>query len=436
MESLCVIGLGYIGLPTASLFANNGFAVIGVDTSPAIVDLINSGKNHIEEVGLRTLVEAAVASARLKASTVATTSDVFIIAVPTPFLADKKPDLRHVFEALASIIPLLQPGNLVILESTVPPGTTRSLAETIARERPDLLADHRNSPGSLRVLIAHCPERVLPGRILKELVENDRVVGGATPEAGRAASRLYARIVSGTIHQTDATTAEMVKLSENTFRDVNIALANELAVVCERLGIDVRDVLSLASKHPRVKFLSPGPGVGGHCIAVDPWFVVSAVPEETGLLRAARSRNDGMPARVVERVLELLKGCASPKVAILGASYKGNVGDPRNSPAIEIFQTLTQRLATKGSVMLHDPFVRDERLPLRPLTEVLAGASLVLVLSDHDEYHNLNSPDVAKLVSRKEVYDTRGVIDAAAWASAGFNVYLLGMTGKYGAHSD
>jgi len=228
----------------------------------------------------------------------------------------------------------------------------------------------------------------------------------------------------------------MVKLSENTFRDVNIALANELAVVCERLGIDVRDVLSLASKHPRVKFLSPGPGVGGHCIAVDPWFVVSAVPEETGLLRAARSRNDGMPARVVERVLELLKGCASPKVAILGASYKGNVGDPRNSPAIEIFQTLTQRLATKGSVMLHDPFVRDERLPLRPLTEVLAGASLVLVLSDHDEYHNLNSPDVAKLVSRKEVYDTRGVIDAAAWASAGFNVYLLGMTGKYGAHSD
>jgi UDP-N-acetyl-D-mannosaminuronic acid dehydrogenase len=426
MKSICVVGLGYIGLPTASLFANSGFQVLGVDTNRDVVEAINSGRNHIEEVGLRTLVEAAVGSGHLKAASQPSSADAFILAVPTPFDSHKCPDLAYVFASTRSILPYLQKGNLIVLESTVPPGTTKKVAALIAEERPELTGKRAGQVASLEVLVAHCPERVLPGRILKELVENDRVVGGVTQEASACAADLYAAIVSGKIYQTNATTAEMVKLSENTFRDVNIALANELSVVCEKLGIDVWEVIRLANNHPRVKILNPGPGVGGHCIAVDPWFIVSEFPEDTQVIRAARMRNDGMPEIVTNRVSKILAGLVRPKIACLGASYKGNVGDARNSPAVEVYRSLVSRFGRDAEVVINDMHVDGNQIPLQPLESVLRDASLIVVLSDHNEYKALNPAEVAKLVKERKVFDTRNLIDRRQWESAGFEVCLLG----------
>lgn len=427
MTSVCVLGLGYIGLPTASLFANNGMHVLGVDTNPSVVETINSGRNHIEEVGLRTLLEAAVSSGHLRASTSPAPADVFIISVPTPFGKEKQPDLSHVFQSARSIIPHLRENNLVILESTVPPGTTLEIAAFIASERPDLAGDNPQSVDTLKVSVAHCPERVLPGSILKELVENDRIVGGVTVEAGRRAAELYGTIASGKIYQTTATTAEIVKLAENTFRDVNISLANEFALICEKAGVNVWEVIRLANNHPRVKILNPGPGVGGHCIAVDPWFFVSTYPEEASLIRAARLRNDAMPELVVRKTLQLVGNDPHPKIACLGASYKGNVGDPRNSPALVIYRSLCDHLAGKDQVALNDLYVNDPNLPLRSLDDVLQGASLILVLTDHTDYRNLDPVDVAGKVRRRVVFDTRNALDRSRWQSAGFEVYMLGM---------
>jgi UDP-N-acetyl-D-mannosaminuronic acid dehydrogenase len=426
MKSVCVIGLGYIGLPTASLFANAGFKVKGVDAKEHVVEMVNSGRNHIQEVGLRTMVEAAISSGQLSASLEPACSDAFIIAVPTPFGPNKEPDLSHVFAAARKIIPLLEVGNLVVVESTVPPGTTEKVAEVIAAERPDLVADPARPVASLQVHVAHCPERVLPGRILKELVENDRVIGGLNAESTECAVDLYKRIVSGTIYSTDATTAEMVKLSENTFRDVNISLVNELAIICEKLGISVWEVIELANKHPRVKMLTPGPGVGGHCIAVDPWFIVSEFPEDSNLIKAARLRNDAMPALVVERVKKLVAGIASPVIACLGASYKGNVGDARNSPAIEIYEKLLALYGEKGEVRINDMYVDEKDLPLVSLREVIEKADLVLVLVDHFEYRALDPLEIAKKVRRKVVFDTRNTLNHERWRAAGFAVHVLG----------
>jgi UDP-N-acetyl-D-mannosaminuronic acid dehydrogenase len=426
MKSICVIGLGYIGLPTASLLATNGHSVLGVDTNPEVVDWINSGKNHIEEVGLRTLLEAAVASGHLRASTVPAPSDVFIIAVPTPFDKKKQPDLSHVRDATQSIIPALRAGNLVVLESTVPPGATREVARRISEARPDLVGGTRDPLGTLRVMVAHCPERVLPGQILKELVENDRVIGGITPEAARRAQELYENIVSGTIYLTDATTAELVKLSENTFRDLNISFANELAVLCEKLGVNVWDVIELANKHPRVKILNPGPGVGGHCIAVDPWFLAAASLDETRVIQAARLRNDRMPGLVVQRILELASGLKRPKIALLGASYKGNVGDARNSPAVEVLNSLRKRLPEGGEVVMNDMHIKGDTLPLVPLDATLEGASIIVLLTDHAEYRSLDPLEVARTVRQKILFDTRNALDHARWVAAGFEVHVLG----------
>jgi UDP-N-acetyl-D-mannosaminuronic acid dehydrogenase len=431
MKSLCVIGLGYIGLPTASLFANQGFRVKGVDAKEHVVEMVNSGRNHIQEVGLRTMVEAAISSGQLSASLEPSCSDAFIIAVPTPFGPNKEPDLTHVFDAARKIIPVLEPGNLVVVESTVPPGTTEKVAALIAERRPDLVGDPSDPVGSLQVHLAHCPERVLPGRILKELVENDRVIGGLNPRATECAIDLYKRIVSGTIFGTDATTAEMVKLSENTFRDVNISLVNELAIICEKLGISVWEVIELANKHPRVKMLTPGPGVGGHCIAVDPWFIVSEFPEDANLIRAARLRNDAMPDAVVARVERLVQGVASPVIACLGASYKGNVGDARNSPAIEIYEKLRAKFDGKGEVRINDMYVDDKDLPLVSLREVIEKADLVLVLVDHFEYRALDPVEIAKKVGRRVVYDTRNTLNHDRWRAAGFEVHILG-SGTHG----
>lgn len=421
MNTICVIGLGYIGLPTSSLFANSGFQVLGVDINQSVVEAINSGRNYIEEVGLRTLVEAAVRSGRFRAAVEAGPADAFIIAVPTPFDERKLPDLSHVFDSVKGIIPHLRHGNLVVVESTVPPGTTRRIASLIAGERPDLI----DSPGVLGVTVAHCPERVLPGQILKELVENDRIIGGVTPESSTAAAALYSRIVSGKIYQTDATTAEMVKLSENTFRDVNISLANELAMVCYALDINVWEVIRLANNHPRVNILNPGPGVGGHCIAVDPWFIASTFPDTARVIRSARMRNDAMPEFVVSRILSLVQNTPQPKIACLGVSYKANVGDPRNSPALAVYRSLVSSLPAGAVVQVTDPHVSPTTIPLKSLDEVLSGANLVVILTDHDEYKSLDAATVSSLVRSKCVFDTRNALDHHSWRAAGFQVHTI-----------
>jgi len=426
MKNICVIGLGYIGLPTASLFANNGFHVLGVDTNPEIVEVINKGKIHIEEVGLRTLVEAAVSSGQLKAASEPANADVFIICVPTPFKEDKKPDVSYVFEAAGSILPYLRPGNLVVVESTVPPGITEKVADFVAKKRADLIEAKRKGAGSLNVFFAHCPERVLPGKILKELVENDRVIGGLGVEATRLACEIYGRIVSGRIYQTDATTAEMVKLAENTFRDVNISLSNELALICQKLGINGWEVINLANKHPRVRILNPGPGVGGHCIAVDPWFIVSEFPEESQVIKAARLRNDAIPELVVKMIMGLIKKETKPKIACLGAAYKGNVGDARNSPAVDIYRMLAARLKGKAEVVISDMHVEDSKLPLQPVDDAINKASMIVLLADHEEYKELDPVEVAKKMKGKILLDTRNQLDHSRWRSAGFDVHLLG----------
>lgn len=416
MKAICVVGLGYIGLPTASMFASNGFQVIGVDVNPTIVDIINRGQIHIQEPGLKTVVAAAIGSGNLKASLTPSKADVFILAVPTPFTGAKKPDLSYVESATRSILPFVEKGNLVILESTSPPGTTQDVVARILME-----AGFDVAGGEVHV--AHCPERVLPGRILKELVGNDRIIGGITRASAEMARDLYASFVEGAIHLTDATTAEMVKLMENTFRDVNIALANELALMAEKAGISAWEVIRLANLHPRVNLHRPGPGVGGHCISVDPWFLIDSFPAIANLARQARNTNDQMPLLVAERTLGLLEGISDPRVAVLGLAYKGNVDDVRESPANEIVEVLLRRGV---EVRSYDPHVREWTHDLLSLEATLGGADLVLLLTDHAEFKYLNPASLGSLLRRRVVFDTRSFLDLALWQEAGFETHLLG----------
>src|SRR5205809_3040858 len=325
MNNICLLGLGYIGLPTGSMFALAGKNVVGVDPSPRVQTALRSGRASIDEPELQTLVTAAINSGRLRVQTKPEAADAFIIAVPTPLdPTTNRADLTFVRQAARDIVPFLRRGNLVVLESTVPPGTTRDVLAPI-------LAESGLVPGQ-DIFVAHCPERVLPGRILVELEQNDRLTGGLTPACAERAADLYQTFVKGAIMRTDATTAEMVKVMENTFRDVNVALANEFALIAERIGVDVWDAIRLANHHPRVNVLRPGPGVGGHCIAVDPWFLVGSAPEATRLIQAAREVNDAMPEHVVERLATLVAPPAP--VALLGVTYKAEVDDIRESPAV------------------------------------------------------------------------------------------------------
>lgn len=405
-QSICVLGLGYIGLPTASLLATKGFHVHGVDVREEVVRTINSGRIHISEPELDVLVRSAVQSGRLKASPEPVRADVFIIAVPTPFKDDHIPDLSYVEAATQSLAPFLEAGNLVILESTSPVGTTERIGDWITEIRPDL--------GSGAVSLAHCPERVLPGRILQELVENDRIVGGTNDASTETAAAFYREFVSGDILTTDARTAELAKLSENTFRDVNIALANELSVICDELEINVWELIGLANHHPRVNILQPGPGVGGHCIAVDPWFIVDSAPDSSELIRTAREVNSRKPQYVVDRVLEATSGRRDAVVACLGLSYKANVGDLRESPALEIVRRLTA--AERGRVLAVEPNV--EELPDSELTRgielvsleyALSHADVLVGLVDHRQFRELDS----NALRDKHILDTRGM-----WRSA------------------
>ena len=330
MKKICVVGLGYVGLPTASLLATKGYEVAGVDVVEAVVDKINSGQVHIVEPDLDVMVKSAVHSGNLKAYTEPQPADVFIIATPTPFKDDHQPDLSYVVAATKSIASIVKEGDLVILESTSPVGTTKRIHQILIEARPELSHLH----------VCHCPERVLPGRILLELVENDRVLGGIDDASTRCAEEFYQKFVRGELLTTDSNTAELAKLVENTSRDVNIAFANELSVICHKLSVDVWELIELANRHPRVNILRPGPGVGGHCIAVDPWFIVSSAPEESQLVQTARKINDAKPGWVLERVAEKATRFKDPVIACLGLSYKPDIDDLRESPALSITRKL------------------------------------------------------------------------------------------------
>lgn len=420
MQRICVMGLGYIGLPTASVLATHGFQVLGVDVNARVVELLNAGRIHIEEPGLHTLVQAAVNSGNLRAALEPEPADVYCIAVPTPLTADKRADMTCVREATEALAAHLQPGNLVILESTSPPGTCRGLVAPI-------LAASGFTPGA-QVHLAHCPERVLPGKILKELIENDRIIGGYTPACAEKAKAIYSTFTEGEIILTDATTAEMVKVTENTFRDVNIALANELALLCEELELDFDEVRRLASRHPRVNVHQAGPGVGGHCISVDPWFLVERSPQTARLIAAARCRNDSMPRHVARRVQALLGDAADrPKVAALGVAFKGNVGDTRESPALEVVRLLREAGA---EVAVHDPYARFSPVELCTLEECLAGADCLVVLTDHNDYKYLDPRPLARVMRRPVVLDTRHILNVDEWRRAGFQVAVLGVGGR------
>lgn len=404
-----VIGLGYIGLPTAAVIASRGVEVLGVDVSEHAVNTINQGKIHIVEPDLDMLVQAAVTTGKLKASLTPEPAEAFMIAVPTPFKDNKSPDLSYIKAALENIAPVIAKGNLIVLESTSPVGTTDKISEWLAELRPDLIMPHQD-PDKADVFIAHCPERVLPGRVLQELVSNDRIIGGITDRCAQKAVSLYNLFVRGECLLTNARTAEMAKLTENSFRDVNIAFANELSMICDHLKINVWELIKLANRHPRVNILSPGPGVGGHCIAVDPWFIVDSAPEQAQIIRKAREINDSKPHYVADKIRQAADQFKKPVIACLGLAFKADIDDLRESPALDIAMSLlTDNI---GEVLLVEPNIKQ--LPekyagyadrLTPLPQALERANILVVLVDHKQFKALHPVDVAT----KVVIDTRGI---------------------------
>ena len=396
-ETVCVIGLGYIGLPTASLLGTKGYKVHGVDVSQKVVDTINSGGIHIVEPDLDILVKSAVGAGNLKASLEPVESDIFIIAVPTPFKGDHEPDLKYVEEATRTISPYIKPGNLVILESTSPIGTSDEVVARILKEDGHKVGED--------VFVAHCPERVLPGRILIELVQNDRVVGGVNDESTQVAVEFYETFVSGEVLATTAKTAEMVKLTENSFRDVNIAFANELSMIADSEGVNTWEVIKLANRHPRVNILQPGPGVGGHCIAVDPWFIVSRSPERSRLIRTAREVNDSKPEWVLDKVQACADKYKNPVIGCLGLAFKADVDDLRESPALDIVRTIKER--NIGEILVCEPnLTSHDEFELSSLDDVIAKADIILLLVDHRPFGKLTATGLKE----KVLIDTRGIV--------------------------
>jgi UDP-N-acetyl-D-mannosaminuronic acid dehydrogenase len=412
ISTVGVIGLGYIGLPTAAILASMDVKVLGVDINPNTVAAVNRGDVPFVEPDLATYVAGAVTHGTLRASTTPEPADAFIIAVPTPFTGDFEPDLSYIKAAAEAVAPHLSGGELLILESTSPPGATEKMAQWVLDARPDLSLD---GSGDRPVLhFAHCPERVLPGRVMIELVTNDRIVGGLTHEAAEAARDLYSVFCQGEILLTDAVTAEMAKLVENSFRDVNIAFANELSLIADKLGIDVWELIRLANHHPRVNILQPGPGVGGHCIAVDPWFIVDADPEQARLIRTAREVNDGKPRWVVSKVRDALAGRRDATVAVLGLAFKPDIDDLRESPARRIVASLADELAP-ASIKVVEPHIdalpaelaNRSNVALVELERAVAQADVVVVLVDHSVFRQV---DVDALqLDTKALVDTRGM---------------------------
>jgi len=409
-KRIVVLGLGYVGLPMAAVLASRGFDVIGVDVIPQIVELINTGTIHIVEPDLNMVVQAAVAAGRLRATVEPEPADVFVIAVPTPFIGNHQPDTSYVRAAAEMIAPVLRKGNLIILESTSPVGMTEQICTWIAELRPDLMSAEADRDEA-DIHVAHCPERVLPGSVLRELVDNDRIIGGISPCCAEYAAELYQTFVKGELHVTNARTAELAKLVENAYRDVNIAFANELSLICDQLDVNVRDLIQLANKHPRVNILSPGPGVGGHCIAVDPWFIITAVPEVTPMMRAARQVNDLMPARVLEKVKRSASRLRAPVIACLGLSYKADIDDMRESPALHIVEALARDRV--GKLLVVEPNIKQlpsslrtaKNVSLVTLREAMTAGDIVLLLVDHKQFKRIDHD----LLKPKITIDTRGL---------------------------
>ncbi|OOR99924.1 UDP-N-acetyl-D-mannosamine dehydrogenase [Haemophilus paracuniculus] len=415
-NTISVIGLGYIGLPTATAFASAGKRVLGVDVNPVAVETINQGKIHIVEPDLDVAVHRAVEQGKLSASLTVQPADAFLIAVPTPFKGDYQPDLAYVEAAAKSIAPVLKKGDLVVLESTSPVGATESVEQWLKQARPDL-SFPTDAGENADIHLAYCPERVLPGKIMTELFENDRVIGGLTPKCAEQAVALYQIFVKGECIQTNARTAEMCKLTENSFRDVNIAFANELSLICDKLNISVWELIALANRHPRVNILQPGAGVGGHCIAVDPWFIVAQAPEQARLIRTAREVNDHKPHWVIDKVKSALADCVTAKnvkasevkIACLGLAFKPDIDDLRESPSVEI----TAELADWHSdeVWAVEPNVAElpkslaGKVKLVDFENALEQADILVLLVDH-------KPFKAKPVSeirQRWIVDTRGI---------------------------
>ncbi|SEA76698.1 UDP-N-acetyl-D-mannosaminuronic acid dehydrogenase [Thalassobacillus cyri] len=415
--NICVVGLGYIGLPSAGFFAEKGFQVHGMDVNKKVVETLKEGSVHIEEPGLPDLINKVVKSGQLTVSDSVVPSDVFIISVPTPIYENQTADLDYVKSATESVLPYLTKGNIVVIESTIPPRTIDDIVVPIIKE-------YGFDPDANEIYVAHCPERVIPGNILNELEENNRIVGGYTEEASRKAAEIYRQAVSGDVFETKAITAEMAKLMENTFRDVNIALANELAKVSSKLEVNAHDVISLANMHPRVNIHQPGPGVGGHCLAVDPYFIIEKAQAETPLIQTSREINESMPSFVVEQVKKILQYKDNPKIAALGLAYKGNVDDLRESPAI----TIVEKLAEQFEVKCHDPFVKEDmtHLKLHSLEEALDGSDIALILTDHNVFKDLGAGVFTTHLSQPYILDTKNCLPA----QEGLTIYRIGDLSK------
>ena len=414
-KTVSVIGLGYIGLPTAAVIASRGINVIGVDVNQKAVDTINAGEIHIVEPDLDIVVRGVVSTGNLRATTTPEPAEAFMVAVPTPFHSSDdgshKPNLDYIKSAALAIAPVLEKGNIVILESTSPVGATEKLAGWLAEARPDLTFP-QDKGDTADIKVAHCPERVLPGYVLQELVSNDRVIGGMSKACSDRAVELYQTFVRGECVITNARTAEMAKLTENSFRDVNIAFANELSVICDKLKINVWELIKLANRHPRVNILSPGPGVGGHCIAVDPWFIVDSCPEEAKIIKQARLTNDAKPFYVIDKITEAADQFKKPVIACLGLAFKADIDDLRESPALQIVEELAKR--NIGEIIAVEPNINEDEMPksitdlgvkLNTLESSLEKANIIIVLVDHKQFREAD----AGFFASKVVIDSRGI---------------------------
>ncbi len=399
MTKLCVLGMGYIGLPTALLFANNGIDVLGVDINERVINTLKECRMPFEEKGFQELLDSAMQKGAFRASTQVEDADVFLVAVPTPFDAEfRMADLKYVISACEIIDPHLKLGNLVIIESTIPPKT--------CEKRVRMILERSGLKASQDFYISHCPERAIPGNTLHEMVHNDRVIGGLDEKATELTRDLYSCFVKGNLYLTTSTTAEMVKLMENTYRDVNIALANELSMLAEDYGINIWEAIEIANKHPRVNIHKPGPGVGGHCIAIDPWFLTENA-NNSSLITLARNINDSMPIHVLKKVKEMVNGIEKPVITVFGVAYKGDIADTRATPALK-FIKLAEKEGFK--IKIYDPFVKEFEYPILSLEEAVEGSDCIVVLTDHSEFSKLKYENEFKRMRTLNLYDTRNVI--------------------------
>lgn len=414
-KKICIVGLGYIGLPTATMFSCYGHKVIGVDVNEKVVNNINKGKIIIEEPNLEELVEDVVKKGNLIASISPKESDVFIISVPTPIKDDKTSDMSYVISATKSIIKYLKEGNIVVLESTSPVGTTEEVVKPIIEESG--LKVGRD------IMLGYCPERVIPGKIIYELKNNDRVIGGIDKKSAEEIRKIYKTIVDGNIYLTDCKTAELCKLMENTYRDVNIALSNELLLICDKLNINVWEVIEYSNKHPRVNLHTPGPGVGGHCLAVDPWFIIEKEPELSNIIKSSRLLNDSMPEYVYNKIDKILQKDKSKKITILGITYKANTDDMRESPIIKLIDKL---LKNNYNVKVFDPYIKDFQINCQSILEACKDSDLLILGVNHDYFKNLPLDEIKTTMKGNLILDTRNFLDKEEVEKSGFIYKLLG----------